>query len=75
MLDTHPDFALEYGMKRLKNIKDGGGGHVEDIIIGCGNCYRMYSDFKPSMDVEYDQAEDLDFSIHFLIHLIAEHVC
>nr|MDO8119015.1 heterodisulfide reductase-related iron-sulfur binding cluster [Candidatus Sigynarchaeota archaeon] len=74
ILDTHPDFALEFGVKRFLNLVENGSNKIGTIFIGCGNCFRIYSDFKPSMDVEFDQAGDVDIEIQFLLHLISSRV-
>ncbi|MHA1371970.1 MAG: heterodisulfide reductase-related iron-sulfur binding cluster, partial [Promethearchaeota archaeon] len=72
ILDTHPDFAIEYGIERINNICRGNNVVVDDILIGCGNCYRIYSDFKPSMDIENDDLERIQPKITFLLDVLLD---
>ena len=74
MLETHPDFALEFGIKRILNISKNGGSRVDDILIGCGNCYRIYNDFKPSMEVMADYMEDIEPNVQFLVDILIQNL-
>lgn len=72
LLDTYPDLAIEYGIRRVTNITDNSKSPVDQIIIACGNCYRLHVDFKPSMDVETDSAEGAPFRVQFLLDLVMD---
>jgi len=72
LLDTHPDLAIEYGIRRITNITDNSKPPVDQILIACGNCYRLYVDFKPSMDVENDGVEKAPFRVQFLLDLVMD---
>ncbi|MBD3185617.1 hypothetical protein GF325_02215, partial [Candidatus Bathyarchaeota archaeon] len=72
LLDTHPDFAIEFGINRFKNItnifKDGEG----TIALGCGNCHRLLSDFKTSIEIEQDESDIQNLDTHFLLDLLVD---
>jgi Fe-S oxidoreductase len=74
LLDTHPDLAIEYGIRRVTNITDRSKVPIDQIVIACGNCYRLLVDFKPSMDVENDGAEGGPFRVLFLLDLVMEKI-
>ncbi|MHA1682821.1 MAG: heterodisulfide reductase-related iron-sulfur binding cluster [Promethearchaeota archaeon] len=70
LLDTHPDFAIEFGINRHENLCSISNNKKYDIIIGCGNCQRLYSDFKPSILIEDDDLEQCESNVEFLLDLI-----
>ncbi|MHA1793377.1 MAG: heterodisulfide reductase-related iron-sulfur binding cluster [Promethearchaeota archaeon] len=70
ILDTHPDVAIKYGISRYENIHGSNDEHPQKIFIGCGNCHRIYSDFKPSIDVESDQEMEYSPDIEFFLNIL-----
>jgi len=74
LLDTHPDVAIEYGIRRIMNINEESGQPIDSVILGCGNCHRMYVDFKPSLAVECDGAEAVTFRVQFLLDIVMESI-
>ena len=74
LLDTHSDVAIEYGIHWMKNIKKNTKGNIDQVVIACGNCYRLYVDFKPSMDVEDDSTEGVPIHFRFLLDLVMDNL-
>jgi Fe-S oxidoreductase len=72
VLDMLPEAAIEYGIKRLENITMTDPPVVDTILIACGNCYRMYSDFRPSIEVEGGNFDSEGPSVRFLIDLLID---
>jgi len=74
LLDTHPDIAIEYGIYRTTNIMDKSKDPIDQVVIACGNCYRLHVDFRPSMDVEMDSTEGAPARFQFLLDLVMDRV-
>ncbi|MBN2150868.1 MAG: (Fe-S)-binding protein [Candidatus Lokiarchaeota archaeon] len=70
LLETHPDLAIEYGIQRMANLTGDSEAGVDTIAVACGNCHRIFVDFKPSMGVESDVVEDIDVGVSFLLDML-----
>ncbi len=72
LLDTHPDLAIEYGVHRMTNITVDSEAEVGTIAVACGNCHRIFVDFKPSLQVECDRIDGMDVDVRFLLDMLME---
>nr|MDO8084477.1 (Fe-S)-binding protein [Candidatus Sigynarchaeum springense] len=72
LLETHPDLAIEYGVRRMENLTNDPETTPGTIAIACGNCHRSLVDFKPAMDVESERVEELDVKVRFFLEMLME---
>ncbi len=72
LLDTHPDLAIEFGVHRMTNITVDSVAEVGTIAVACGNCHRIFVDFKPSLQVECDRIDGKDVAVRFLLDMLMD---
>ncbi|MEX2716913.1 MAG: heterodisulfide reductase-related iron-sulfur binding cluster [Candidatus Sigynarchaeum springense] len=72
LLETHPDLAIEYGIRRLTNITSDSEKELGMIAVACGNCHRSFVDFKPAMEIESERVEGMDVDVRFLLDMLME---
>jgi Fe-S oxidoreductase len=72
LLETHPDLAIEYGVRRMVNITDDSEIEVGTIAVACGNCHRILVDFRPALETECDCVETMGVDVRFLLDMLME---
>jgi Fe-S oxidoreductase len=72
LLDTHPDLAIEYGVRRMSNISGDSAAEVDTVAVACGNCHRIFVDFKLALQVECDCVEGVGMDVRFLLDMLME---
>ncbi len=72
LLETHPDLAIEYGIRRMTNVTSDSEAEIGAIAVACGNCHRALVDFRPAMDVECDRVDGMDLDVRFLLDMFME---